>query len=261
MVSTGSPVRIRAAACVAVERAPWIGLEWGEQDSNLRRLQPSRLQRDPFGRSGIPPSQTSFDSRAASLGGMGSPPSTSNLAYFGPPRGIAEPPPSAREGMNQRRPSRTSAKRSSHTEAACLRRVAQPLRLGQTLELLQRVVLDLANSLARHAEGAPHLLERSGLVALEPVAHLDHLALAPGQRVERAADVLAAEVLARQLEGRLGGLVLHEVAELGVLLLTDRLLERHRQLGDAQDVLHLARRPLQLEGDLLGRGLATELLH
>ena len=81
----------------------------------------------------------------------------------------------------------------------------------------------------------------------EPVAHLDHLALARGQRLERPAHVLAAQVLRGQLERRLGRLVLDEVAQLGVLLLADRLLERHRQLRDAQDVLDLARGPLQLE--------------
>ena len=85
----------------------------------------------------------------------------------------------------------------------------------------------------------------------EAVAHLDHLALARRQRVERPPHVLAAQVLGRQLERRLRRLVLDEVAQLGVLLLADRLLERHRQLRDAQDVLHLARRPLELGGDLL----------
>src|SRR5262245_48648057 len=58
--------------------------------------------------------------------------------------------------------------------------VAQPLRLGQALELLQRVVLDLADAFAGHAEGPTDLLEGPRLVALEPIAHLDHLALALG---------------------------------------------------------------------------------
>ena len=41
--------------------------------------------------------------------------------------------------------------------------------------------------------------------------------------------------------GRLGLLVLDEVAELGLLLLADRLLERDGELGHAQDLAHLAR--------------------
>src|SRR5215217_6071672 len=107
-------------------------------------------------------------------------------------------------------------------------RVAEALRLGQRLELLERVVLDLADPLARHVERAADLFERERARAGEAEAHLDHLALALRERVERAADVLLAEVLRRRLERRDRRLVLDEVAELGLLLLADRLLERDR---------------------------------
>ena len=60
--------------------------------------------------------------------------------------------------------------------------------------------------------------------------------------------------------GRLGLVVLDEVAELGVLLLADRLLERDRVLGHAQDLAHLVGRHLELLGDLLGQRLAAEAL-
>ena len=141
-----------------------------------------------------------------------------------------------------------------------LRRVAQPLRLGQRLELLQRVVLDLPDPLARHVERPAHLLQRVRALAGEAEAHLDHLALALGQRGQRAAQVLPAQVLGGLLERRLGGLVLDEVTELGVVLLADRLLQRDRLLGHAQHVAHLAHGGLELGGDLLGRRLAPELL-
>src|SRR6201986_2981718 len=59
-----------------------------------------------------------------------------------------------------------------------LRRVAQPLRLRQRLELLERVVLDLPDPLARDVERPPDLLQRVGTRAGQPEAHLDHLALA-----------------------------------------------------------------------------------
>src|SRR5579872_4174446 len=98
------------------------------------------------------------------------------------------------------------------TEQPYLRRVAQPLRFGQRLELLQRVVLDLPDPLAGHVERPPDLLERVRALAAEPETHLDHLALALRQRRQRAPQVLAPQVLGRQLEGRLGGLVLDEVA-------------------------------------------------
>src|SRR3954452_22840312 len=142
-----------------------------------------------------------------------------------------------------------------------LARVAETLRLGQRLELLQRVVLDLPDPLARDVERAPDLLERSRPSAGEPEAHLDDLALALRQGRQRAMDVLLAEVLRGDLERRLGRLVLDEVAELGLVLLADRLLERDRLLGHAQDVAHLAGGALELGGDLLRRRLAAERLH
>src|SRR3954453_23418533 len=104
--------------------------------------------------------------------------------------------------------------------------VAQPLRLGQRLELLERVVLDLADALARDVERAPDLLQRARPAARQAEAHLDDLALALRQRRQRTVHVLLAEVLRGDLERRLGRLVLDEVAELGLVLLADRLLER-----------------------------------
>src|SRR5437588_12586782 len=90
--------------------------------------------------------------------------------------------------------------------------VAEALRLGERLELLQRVVLDLADPLARDVEGPADLLQRARAPARETEPHLDHLALAGRQRGQRAAPVLAAPVLGGLLEGRLGRLVLDEVA-------------------------------------------------
>jgi len=55
-----------------------------------------------------------------------------------------------------------------HPGSIWLGRVAQPLRLGQRLELLERVVLDLADPLARHVEGLSDLLERPRALAGQP---------------------------------------------------------------------------------------------
>src|SRR4029079_383686 len=92
----------------------------------------------------------------------------------------------------------TASLRVRHLDVRILRRgvnesadgVAQRLRLGQMLELLQRVVLDLADALACDAEGAADLLERLRRPAVQAEAQRDHLALAQRQRVERAPDVL-----------------------------------------------------------------------
>ena len=68
----------------------------------------------------------------------------------------------------------------------------QLLGFGEVLELLERVVFDLANALARDVERAPDLLEGVRVLAAEAVAQLEHAALA------------VAEVLERVLEGYIG---------------------------------------------------------
>src|SRR5919109_4395911 len=88
--------------------------------------------------------------------------------------------------------------------------VLEALGLGQALELLQRVVLDLADALAGDAEGPAHLLERPRLLALESEPELDHLPLPRRERVERAVDVLAPQVERRRVEGGLRLVVLDE---------------------------------------------------
>ena len=86
------------------------------------------------------------------------------------------------------------------------------------------------------------------------------VAAAPARTPEQVAEA-AAQLQRCGVERRLGLVVLHEVAELGLLFLTDRLLERHRVLGHAEDVAHLVGVHLELLGDLLGAGLAAEALH
>ena len=56
--------------------------------------------------------------------------------------------------------------------------VPQPLRLGQRLELLERVVLDLANPFACDVERTPDLLERLRSLTRQPEPQLEDLALA-----------------------------------------------------------------------------------
>src|SRR5215207_8834635 len=75
-------------------------------------------------------------------------------------------------------------------ERAALHAVLERLRLGQALELLQRVVLDLMDPLSGDAECAPDLLERVRLRSGEAEAELDHLSLPLRQRHQRLLDVL-----------------------------------------------------------------------
>src|SRR5215207_2274378 len=111
-----------------------------------------------------------------------------------------------------------------------LRYVAELLGLRERLQLLERLVLDLADALARHVERAADLVERAGVLAAQAVAQLEHAALAVGQVLERLAQRLLGEDLGCALVRRLGPLVGDELAELGLLLVADRLLERDRRL-------------------------------
>src|SRR3954467_5608714 len=123
---------------------------------------------------------------------------------------------SARRSLNSRRAAvppllmPTSGTRSG--------RVSEALCLRKRLELLERVVLDLPDALARDVERPPDLLQRVRPRAREAEAHLDDLALTLRERVQRPSHVLAPQVLRGDLEGRLGGLVLDEVAQLRLFL-------------------------------------------
>src|SRR3712207_3491805 len=137
--------------------------------------------------------------------------------------------------------------------------VAELLGLREGLELLERLVLDLADALARHVERAAHLVERAGVLAAQAVAQLEDAALAVGQVLEGLAQRLLGEDLGGALVGRLGALVGDELAELRLLLVADRLLERDRRLGGALYRVDLLRVDPGGLGDLLVGGLAAEL--
>src|SRR4051795_11566112 len=116
--------------------------------------------------------------------------------------GPAEVTPARREGLVRRG----------------LRAVAELLAHRERRELLQRLVLDLADALARHVERAAHLVERARVLAAEPVPELGHAALAVGEVLESLAERLLGEDLRGALVRRLGPLVGDELAELGLLL-------------------------------------------
>src|SRR5438876_10026703 len=107
-----------------------------------------------------------------------------------------------------------------------LRHVAKLLRLGQALQLLQRLVLDLAYPLARDVERPPDLVERARVLAVEPVAQLEHAPLAEAQRSEHAQQRRLAQLDLGGVLGQRLALVGEEVPELRLLLVADRLLKR-----------------------------------
>src|SRR5262245_2067535 len=136
-------------------------------------------------------------------------------------------------------------------ELASARRMAQ---------LAQRLRLDLPDPLPGDREAQPDLLQRQVGRLPDPEPEPQDLLLT---RRERAQDLtgLAAQVARqRRVEGGDRPLVLDEVAEVAVVLLPDRCLERDRLAGDAEHTPDLVGRQLHMGTDLLGRGLAPELL-
>src|SRR5215218_3173243 len=122
----------------------------------------------------------------------------------------------------------------------------------------QRLRLELADALARQVELVPDRLERPRL-AFEPEPQLEDAPLALRQRVERAADALAAERLLRLVE-RIGGLAVgEEIAELALVVGAHALVERDRSLGGAHRLVDVLDRQAGRLGELLLRRLTSEL--
>src|SRR5215831_6909937 len=140
-----------------------------------------------------------------------------------------------------------------------LRDVAKLDCVRQRPELFQALVLDLPDPFAGDVERPADLVQRPRMLAVEPVAQLEHLPFAARERPEDLPEGLLAErdlgFLVRERQVLVGD----EVPELGLVLVTDRLLERDRSLRAAADVLDLLRAEIQVLADLGGRRLASEL--
>src|SRR3954463_5868148 len=108
--------------------------------------------------------------------------------------------------------------------------VFERLRLCESAQLLQALVLDLPDPFTRHVERPPDLVECPGVLAVEPVPQLEHSALARREAVQHTPERGLPQLLLRDLVGE--GLVLvgQEVPELGLFVVTDGLLQRHRRL-------------------------------
>src|SRR3954469_17529503 len=133
------------------------------------------------------------------------------------------------------------------------------MRVRERPELLQALILDLADPLAGDVERATHLVERPRMLAVEPVAELEDPALAVREGAEDLFQRLLAHRDVCRLVGQRHVLVREEVPELGLLLVADRLLERDRGLRAPLDLLDLLDRQIEIACDLLGARLAAEL--
>src|SRR5580765_8748269 len=135
------------------------------------------------------------------------------------------------------------------------------LRARRMAQLSEGLGLDLADALAGDGEVLPDFLEGVLAAVGEPEAEAEHLLLTRRQRVQHLVGLLAQGEADHALDGRADLLVLDEVAEVAVLFLADRRLEGDGLLRDLQHLADLVHRYFHLDGDLLRRGLAAQLLH
>src|SRR2546429_8100289 len=119
--------------------------------------------------------------------------------------------------------------------AALGRDVLQRLGLCERSQLLQALVLDLPDPLARDVERPPDLVERARVLPVKPVAELQHAALAGREAAQHAPQRRLPQLHLGDLVGQRLVLVREEVTELRLLVVADRLLARNRRLRGPPD--------------------------
>src|SRR5262249_54914077 len=164
-------------------------------------------------------------------------------------------------------PSRRRADQSTTLEAAppltkpapnalVIQEAAQLARPAGMLELTQRLRLDLADALAGHRELLADFFQRVVGVHADAETHAQHALFARRERSEHARRGLAQVRLDGGVDRQDRVLVLDEIAEMRILFVADRSLERQRLLGDLENLAHLFERHAELLGQFLRRRLA-----
>src|SRR5205085_8471748 len=121
----------------------------------------------------------------------------------------------------------------------------------------QRLLLDLPRPLRRDAQLLARIAEAECSPAVQAVAQLDHLALALAEAREGVLD-LARDGLLDDLFLGAGDLAGHEVAERGLAIRAQRLVEARDDIGQRPHVVDLFDLELDRFGELLERGLTAE---
>src|SRR5262249_40875009 len=148
----------------------------------------------------------------------------------------------------------------STTKRSVVQETPQLPRPARVLQLAQRLRLDLADALARHAELLADLLEGVVGVHADAEAHAQHALFTRRERSQNAGRRLAKVRLDRRVDRQDGVLILDEVAKMRILLVADRRLEGDRLLGDLQDLAHLFQGHGELLSQLLRGRLAADLV-
>src|SRR4026209_1451524 len=122
-------------------------------------------------------------------------------------------------------------------------------------QLRERLRLDLADPLPRDTELPADLFERAWVTVRQSEPELDDLLLPLRERMEDGAELLLQQDERGRVHRNDGVGVLDEVAEVGILFLADRRLQRHGLLGLRLDLADLVRADPHDLADLLGRRL------
>src|SRR6266849_3384914 len=144
--------------------------------------------------------------------------------------------------------------------AQLLQVVPQLLGARGMAELAQGLDLDLADALAGHAKALADLFQGALVTVDEPKAELEHAPLAWDKGSERGLDRKLEHGDRGDVRGGRGLLVLDEIAELGILFMADRCLQRDRRLRELDDLSHPLEGEAHLLGNLLVGGLPAQNL-
>src|SRR6266508_1433077 len=144
-------------------------------------------------------------------------------------------------------------------ETWVLRDLAKLDGVRQRTELLEALVLDLPDAFAGHIERPSDLVEGARMLSVQSVPQLEHLTLPAVERPEDLPQRFLAERDLGLLVGQRQVLVRDEVAELGLVLVANRLLEGDGRLGATADLLHLVAGEIEIAADLHRRRLPPEL--
>ena len=129
------------------------------------------------------------------------------------------------------------------------------------LELADRLGLDLADSLAGNGEDLADLFERVGVAVGQAVAEADDLPLAVVQCGQDFGNSVFQRDLVHVLERVVVAVVFQELAEVAVVVVADRLVERKRLAAHLQHAVGLIDREAGQRGGFLDRRFATFLLN
>src|SRR4051794_18977089 len=167
--------------------------------------------------------------------------------------GGVDPPVVSGDGTRRNGPKARSERISGWCRLGRERR-----ELAQCREPRERLALELTHALAGQIELVTDRLERPRL-PLEPEPQLENPPFPLWKRIESPPDALAPQRLLGLLKRIRCLAVGEQVAELALVVGSDRLIQRNRRVSGAERLVDVLNREAGCLGELLLRRLATEL--